>query len=107
MLDLSGRERIILALLTASLIFGAALSCHRSAGIKSNIRVISPRAAPQAVMININDATAEELSVIPDLSPRIAASIVEYRDARGRFRNVEEIKEVKGKIGRASCRERV
>ncbi len=50
--------------------------------------------------ININKATAEELTQLPGVGPAIAARIIEYRDTNGPFESIEEIKNVRG-IGEA------
>ena len=50
--------------------------------------------------VNINTATAEELMELPGIGPVIAKRIIEYREATGGFKNIEELKEVRG-IGEA------
>jgi competence protein ComEA len=51
-------------------------------------------AAPQPV--NINRATAAELDALPGVSPKVAASIVEYRTEKGAFSSIEQLDSVKG-----------
>ncbi|MBL7994526.1 helix-hairpin-helix domain-containing protein [bacterium] len=46
--------------------------------------------------ININEATAADLSGLPGVGEKIAERIVEYRNKKGRFRSVDELKNVKG-----------
>ena len=46
-------------------------------------------------LIDINTATAQELTALPGIGPVIAGKIVEYREAKP-FDTVEEILEVKG-----------
>ena len=46
-------------------------------------------------LININTATAQELTELPGIGPVIAGKIVEYREAKP-FETIEEIQEVKG-----------
>jgi len=46
-------------------------------------------------LIDINTATAEELTSLPGIGPVIAGKIVEYREAKA-FETIEEIQEVKG-----------
>ncbi len=49
--------------------------------------------------LDLNEATVEALQALPGVGPVLAARIVERRVARGPFRRVEELQEVKG-IGR-------
>ncbi|MFS6938975.1 ComEA family DNA-binding protein [Neisseria animaloris] len=46
--------------------------------------------------VNINTATAEELKALPGIGPSKAAAIVEYRTQNGKFKSVDELKNVKG-----------
>jgi len=61
-------------------------------------------AAPAAALsgvVNVNTATAEELMGLPGIGEAKARAILELRNARGTFRSVEELVEVKG-IGPAA-----
>ncbi|NUF28108.1 competence protein ComEA [Gilliamella bombicola] len=56
----------------------------------------------QVVQVNINTATAEELSkVLTGIGPSKAHKIIEYREKFGPFVSVEQLKEVSG-IGQAT-----
>lgn len=46
--------------------------------------------------ININIATVEELQTLPNIGPKKAQAIVEYRQTNGSFQSIEQIKEIKG-----------
>ena len=46
-------------------------------------------------LVNINTATAQELTDLPGIGPVISGKIVEYREAKS-FDTIEEIQEVKG-----------
>ena len=50
--------------------------------------------------IDINNATVEELMKLPGIGAVTAERIVEYRETKGGFKSIEEIKKVKG-IGSA------
>jgi len=53
-------------------------------------------------VVNINTATAAELSLLPGVGPSKAQSIIKYR-GKHKFKKVEDILRVKG-IGRKSFR---
>lgn len=55
--------------------------------------------APKA--IDINQATEEELTVIPGIGTAMAKRIVDFRQQNGPFRQVEDLMKVKG-IGEKS-----
>ena len=46
--------------------------------------------------ININTATQTELETLPGIGPSTALKIINYRTENGKFKNIEEIKEVSG-----------
>ncbi len=52
--------------------------------------------AGSATSIDINSATAAELERLPEIGPTLAARIVEYREANGRFTTVEQLAEIRG-----------
>ena len=47
-------------------------------------------------MININTASVSELETLTGIGEVIAGRIIEYRNTNGLFKNIEEIKNVKG-----------
>jgi comEA protein len=68
---------------------------------------LNPRAAsaaeattaskPEAVkLININTASAEDLTSLKGIGEKTAQAIVEYREKNGAFKAIEDIKNVKG-----------
>lgn len=50
----------------------------------------------QNTKININTATQTELETLPGIGPSIALKIVNYRRQYGKFKTIEEIKNVSG-----------
>ena len=47
-------------------------------------------------LININQATAEELEELPGIGPSLSAAIVAYRDEHGPFSQIEQLDDVPG-----------
>jgi competence protein ComEA len=70
-----------------ALVFALALS--------SGLAVAAGKTAP-AGKVNINTATAQQLTVLPGVGEKLAARIVEYRQKQGAFKNVSELMNVQG-----------
>jgi competence protein ComEA len=58
-------------------------------------------AAALTGVVNVNTASADELSMLPGVGPSRARAIVELRQQRGGFKRIEDLLDVKG-IGEAS-----
>ena len=56
--------------------------------------------------ININIATIDELQALPNIGPKKAQAIIEYRQTNGSFQTIDQIKEIKG-IGEKTYEELV
>lgn len=54
------------------------------------------RAGEAAVAVNVNTATAADLERLPGVGPVLARRIVEFREARGLFRRLEDLQDVEG-----------
>ena len=46
--------------------------------------------------VNINDADAGELALLPRIGPSIAGRIIEFRDENGKFESAEDLMLVRG-----------
>jgi competence protein ComEA len=68
-----------------------ALAITLSAGLAS----AAGKPAP-AGKVNINAASADQLSALPGIGAKLAARIVEYRQKTGAFKSVQELMNVKG-----------
>ena len=51
---------------------------------------------PKSKKVNINTATAEELTLLPGIGQALAQKIVEYRSVNGPFRHIEDLGNVSG-----------
>jgi len=47
-------------------------------------------------MVDVNTATVKELQSVKGIGPKLAAAIVEHRNAHGKFNSVDELASVKG-----------
>ncbi|MBW1649675.1 MAG: helix-hairpin-helix domain-containing protein [Deltaproteobacteria bacterium] len=56
----------------------------------------APAFSSDAVKVNVNTATAEELATLKGIGPAIAEKVIEYREQNGPFATTEDIKKVSG-----------
>lgn len=49
-----------------------------------------------AGVVSLNSATLQELDLLPGIGPALARQIIEYREAKGPFTSIEQLKEVPG-----------
>lgn len=52
--------------------------------------------AARVGLLDLNRATAEDLQALPGIGPVLAQRVIEYRRSAGGFRDVEELRQVKG-----------
>ena len=80
------------------------LSVAETKELSAELRVSGEEGAEQALssngMVNLNTATAEQLTGLPGIGEAKAAAILSYRAKIGQFTDIEEIKNVSG-IGEA------
>jgi competence protein ComEA len=55
-----------------------------------------PSGVTSSAKLNLNTATLKELDRLPGIGPVLAQRILDYRQAHGSFRSVEELKQVRG-----------
>lgn len=58
--------------------------------------MVAQNPAPESELIDINTATAEELTALPGLGPRKAAALVAYRTEHGAFASLADAAAVRG-----------
>lgn len=54
--------------------------------------------SPQStkISLDVNRASQQDFERLPGIGPVLAGRIIEYRDARGGFRDIEQLRRVKG-----------
>jgi len=67
-----------------------------SALVAKDKTLIAKSLAQFGAKININIATSEELESLPGIGPSLAKRIIKYREQRGQFASIDELKDVKG-----------
>ena len=93
---------ICIAVLCVGLMFGILIGrffTDRSVSLSAYDKVTaneSTQSEKTAGKININSATAEELSMLPGIGITYANRIVEYRVNNGQFTSIEQLTNVKG-----------
>lgn len=81
------------SLFCACLLFAASISLacdHQKTTVTNHVSTSSPNA------ININTASADDLTRIPHIGEKVAAKIIEYREVNGPFRRVEQLMLIQG-----------
>lgn len=69
--------------------------------LKNLLVLASLIAFPAFASVNINTATQSELEAVKGVGPAKAQAIIQYRQANGQFKHLEELDNVKG-FGKAS-----
>jgi competence protein ComEA len=77
----------------------------KGGGMKKLFRVLLVLSAlfayPVLAAVNINTATQSELEAVKGVGPAKAKAIIQHRETNGKFKNVDELDNVKG-FGKAS-----
>jgi competence protein ComEA len=96
MLTLTKQERLVLLVCAAVLFIGSILhyAFKRVPKLMSIVNWIqTDQLYPKT---NINRATFEELTAVPYIGPVTAKRILEYRQSKGAFKRLDDIKTLKG-----------
>ncbi len=93
MLNLTPEERRVILFLISVALLGLGINF----ALKVNSRITKLiRVDNHIAKININKANLQDLLGARGISPKSAKNIVAYRNTKGAFRDIEELKDVKG-----------
>lgn len=76
-------------------VVAAGLAFALAALLSTGLATAAGKPAP-AGKVNLNTATAEQLTTLPGVGPKLAARIVEHRQQQGAFKSIQELMNVKG-----------
>ena len=62
----------------------------------TEVRQAKPSRQAPTGALNLNHATQQDFERLPGIGPVLAGRIVEYRQVRGAFRDIEQLRRVKG-----------
>ena len=101
MFSLTKQERLVLFCLAVIILCGTTIHYlfKKYPSIKKVLSLIENEALYKK--IDINKASVEEFEALPFVGEVTAQRIIAYRQARGRFQTIDELKEVQG-IGEVS-----
>ncbi len=71
-------------------------SQHAGTAENAVSQVFPSSESPVPTIVNINSATVEELSALPEIGEKIAERIISYREKNGPFTSTDEIMSVSG-----------
>jgi competence protein ComEA len=98
-------KRTIILLLAACLMFALFPASHRALAANAAGMLGTPKAVTGQTgltqktgqMLNLNTASAEQLTALPNIGPKTATAIVNKRnELGGKFKSVDQLLEVKG-----------
>jgi competence ComEA-like helix-hairpin-helix protein len=94
--EFSRNELIAIYVLATALLVGITWKYLRDAHIFHPQPQVQRGQAEAVFQLDLNEATAEDFMVLPKIGKTKAEKMVEYRAKRGRFQNVDELRNVEG-----------
>ena len=93
----SGRQRALNLLTALALVFLCwCIARHLAAPARRPTDGAAAPAGWPELRIDVNTASAVELTLLPGIGPALAARIADYRDAHGPFASLDDLDDVRG-----------
>src|ERR1043165_9081782 len=83
---------VVIALMSLA---SSALAADKPAKASGHTATVSAAVGSEA-KVNVNTASAKELTTLEGIGPKVADRIVAYRDAHGPFKKPEDLRKVEG-----------
>ncbi len=94
------KPQIVVSVVVVVVLLGGAYYSSRAS--EATPRVVYSTSLEEAIaeaqvplLVNVNTAEPEDLEELPEVGPSTAQSIVEYREANGSFRSLDELASVR------------
>jgi competence ComEA-like helix-hairpin-helix protein len=85
--------RILKLAAAVILMFFALFGCAK---VPQQVLTVEIKEKDASHRLNLNTATAEEIEKLPDIGPKLALRVVEYRERFGPFRDASQVILVRG-----------
>ncbi|MFH1621751.1 MAG: helix-hairpin-helix domain-containing protein [Candidatus Omnitrophota bacterium] len=96
MFHLTSQEKKTVIFVLSLLILGIGLDFYKKKTNKANLVNFGALEEKLFDRVNINKASKSELTTIPGVGEKLAYSIIEYRNSNGDFKNIADLKNIKG-----------
>lgn len=96
MFHLTSQERKTVIFILALLVLGIGLDFVNKKTYRANLINFTISKEQLFDKADINKATFSELMTVPNLAENTVQAIINYRQSHGCFKNIDELKEIKG-----------
>ncbi len=96
MLHLTSQERKTIIFVLSLLIIGIGLDFFKKKTDRVNLVNFEVLEEQLFEKVNVNKAGFSQLTTIPGVGEKTAKSIIDYRKSNGEFKDIEELKRIRG-----------